>query len=169
MPSQIEKARRRVKIVLIVVGIFALILLGTGAILFRPYSPLVVLSYTPLETEVCPGQSVEVAIEIETPSSATVDRIESRSVWTAVDVEEITDGQEILGTQAIIQNPPTGEVVTEVLPRIAPRNPGVWQLGSIITVRNPPWSQRVEVTSDTPITILRKDDPACTPAERAKR
>ena len=169
MTTQVQKARQRVKIALIVVGIFALIILLTGAILFRPYSPLTVLSYIPLETTVCPGQSVEVAIEVETPASATVDRIESRSVWTAIDVEEITDGQEILGTQAIIQNPPTGEVVTEVLPRIAPRNPGVWQLGSEITVRNPPWSQHVEVTSDTPITILRKDDPACTPEERAKR
>ena len=151
----LEHARYQVRVVLVVLGLFALVGLAFSVALLLPFNPLTVHSYEAVPDEVCPTDLVAVEIDYELEETPRVTQIDTQSRWRAVDVEGYEQGQILEGEETPIREdarlaPGRRKVESKVL-RSAPPAPGVWEAGAILTAhgeritqnqRVEPWDHR---------------------------
>ena len=161
----LRKARIRVRLVVGAIGTLALLAVASTVLLFLPYTPMTVYSYEAIPPVVCPGELL--SVEVDYSLDAPVSRIEVDQEWVAVDVKGIAPGQVLEGPESAVSDPDslqTGrQVIKSSILRTAPPEPGVWRLGSVLTVSGLRITQVQTLTpeSGTKTTVLPSTDAAC--------
>jgi hypothetical protein len=145
------------------------------ALTIVPYAPLVVYSYEPTRTEVCPGELIRVDVDSELTLSGAqqVYDVIVQPEWSVMDVEGLTRGQTIEGAETALPAEalePGRDVIQSDVLRPAPLQPGIWRHGAEVTVRGTaygiPRPQVLHVESDTVTTVFSPDHPKCEGTER---
>lgn len=167
--ARLQRARRVVRAVLAFIVLLLLLAAAVVTILLLPFNPFILYSYTPQASVVCQGKAIDAHIEYELVEGVEVNHIEAESTWTAVDVPEIDEGQEIGGLEGTLAIAPPNEKINTVLPRVAPPHKGEWRLKSDITVRGTayglPHVEVVEAAAEETTTVLPTSDPGCNGGE----
>jgi hypothetical protein len=145
-------------VVLVVVFLGFLFVVGN---LVYPYRPLVVYSYTPTPTEVCPGDSVGVSTDTEIREDLRVLNIESDWVRKDSSTKLSAGGGRFEGMKAM----PRKTMVSPFI-RVAPDIPGDWQLETSYEVLGTRFKLPVRqdlnnVMAEDSVKILEANDEKC--------
>ncbi len=163
--SRVQRAEMITKVVLAFLALLLIFAAAAIVIILLPFYPTTLHGYTPQASEVCPGEPIDVRIEYELAEGVQVNRIEAKSLWIAVDVPDVVEGQELGGLEGTLATAPPNEKINAVLPRVAPPHEGEWRLKSDIDVRGTayglPHVEAVEAVSEETTTVLSASDPEC--------
>lgn len=171
----VRRAKTQMRLVVGAIGFLALLAFVVMALALIPYKPLVVYSYEPTRSEVCPGELIRVDVDSELILSGAqqVYDVTVQPEWVVVNVEGLTKGQTIEGAETALPAEalePGRDVIQSDVLRPAPLQPGIWRHGAEMTVRGTaygvPRPQTLRPRADKLTTVLPPEHPKCEGTER---
>lgn len=171
----VGRAKTQMWLVVSTIGFLALLAFVVMALTLVPYNPLVIYSYEPTRSEVCPGELIRVDVDSELTLSGAqqIYDVTAQPEWAVVDVEGLTKGQTIEGAETALPAEalePGRDVIQSDVLRPAPLQPGAWLHGAEVTVRGTaygiPRPQILNPKANTMTTVLPPEHPKCEGTER---